>query len=65
MFLSECFSLLDQPISGFNPVDPLNPVILSSLSLRPAYTSSPIDRIPIGSRLVNGSPYRTPIVFPQ
>lgn len=33
--------------------------------LSPAYTNSPIDRIPIGSRLVNGSPYRTPIVFPQ
>ena len=30
-----------------------------------AYTNSPIDRIPIGSRLVNGSPYRTPIVLPQ
>lgn len=56
MFFSEIVSLLDQPISGFYPVDPLNPVILSSLSIRSAYTNSRIDRIPIGSRLVNGSP---------
>lgn len=65
MLSSELFSLLDPPTSSFNPVDPLHPVILSSLPTKLAYTNSPIDRIPIGSRLVNGSPYRTPIVFPQ
>lgn len=50
---------------GLYPVDPRDPVILSNSLTKPAYTKSAIDRNPIGSRLVNGSPYRTPIVFPQ